>query len=38
VGGDCTLGMLNIGQRFKGSDLAAASAMFVMAYIPPAWS
>jgi MFS family permease len=32
VGGYYTLGMLNVGQRFKGSDLAAASSMFVMAY------
>jgi len=32
VGGYYTLGMLNVGQLFKGSDLAAASAMFVMAY------
>ena len=32
VGGYYTLGMLNVGQRFKGSDLTAASSMFVMAY------
>jgi len=32
VGGYYTLGMLNVGQCFKGSDLTAASSMFVMAY------
>jgi MFS family permease len=32
VGGYYTLGMLKVGQRFKGSDLTAASSMFVMAY------
>jgi MFS family permease len=32
VGAYYTLGMLNIGQAFKASDLTAASSMFVMAY------
>ncbi len=32
VGGYYTLGMLKVGQCFKGSDLTAASSMFVMAY------
>ena len=32
VGGYYTLGMLNVGQRFKAGDLTAASSMFVMAY------
>jgi len=32
VGAYYTLGMLNIGQVFKASDLTAASSMFVMAY------
>jgi len=32
IGGYYTLGMINLGQRFKGGDLTAASAMFVMAY------
>jgi MFS family permease len=32
VGGYYTLGMLNVGQCFKGTDLTAASSMFVMAY------
>ena len=32
VGGYYTLGMLNVGQCFKGSDLTAASSLFVMAY------
>ena len=32
VGGYYTLGMLNVGQCCKGSDLTAASSMFVMAY------
>jgi MFS family permease len=32
VGGYYTLGMFNVGQCFKGSDLTAASSMFVMAY------
>jgi MFS family permease len=32
VGGYYTLGMLNVGQRFKASDLTAASSLFVMAY------
>lgn len=32
VGGYYTLGMLNVGQCFKGSDLTAACSMFVMAY------
>ena len=32
VGGYYTLGMLRVGQCFKGSDLTAASSMFVMAY------
>jgi len=32
VGGYYTLGMLNVGQCFKGSDLTAASSMFVMAH------
>jgi hypothetical protein len=32
VGAYYTLGMLNIGQLFKASDLTAASSMFVMAY------
>jgi len=32
VGGYYTLGMLNVGQCFKGGDLTAASSMFVMAY------
>ena len=32
MGGYYTLGMLNVGQCFKGSDLTAASSMFVMAY------
>jgi len=32
VGGYYTLGMLNVGQVFKNSDLTAASSMFVMAY------
>jgi MFS family permease len=31
VGGYYTLGMLNVGPCFKGGDLTAASAMFVMA-------
>jgi MFS family permease len=32
VGGYYTLGMLNVGQCFKGGELTAASSMFVMAY------
>jgi len=32
VGGYDTLGLLHVGQCFKGSDLTAASSMFVMAY------
>ena len=32
VGAFYTLGMVNIGQVFKGADLTAASSMFVMAY------
>ncbi len=32
VGGYYTLGLLNVGQCFRGSDLTAASSMFVMAY------
>ena len=32
VGGYYTLGLLNVGQCFKGSDLTAASSMFLMAY------
>lgn len=32
VGAYYTLGMINIGQVFKGADLTAASSMFVMAY------
>jgi MFS family permease len=32
VGGYYTVGMINVGQCFKGGDLTAASSMFVMAY------
>jgi len=32
VGGYYTLGLLNVGQCSRGSDLTAASSMFVMAY------
>jgi MFS family permease len=32
IGGYYTLGMINLGQRFNGSELTAASSMFVMAY------
>ena len=32
IGGYYTLGMINLGQRFNGGDLTAASSMFVMAY------